>query len=803
MSQFVSSPSAPGKKRSLLTVAIGAAIAMSSTNLTFAQDYALEEIVVTAQKREQSLQSVPIAISAFSANQLQDMGAESLNDLGAFTPGLETDNTDVNQSSYTIRGINTNDFGSGSDPAVAVYVDGVYSGRGASAPVNFSDVERVEVLKGPQGTLFGRNAAAGAIHIITKDPSDETDGYLGLQIGDYNKRKIQGGFNVTLAEDVYARFSFRENTRDGYINNTVGSSDLSQEDDNMVTAAVLWEASPDTEVVFRAEYSEMDKDGPQATSFTLSDDLYDNFAIDYPGFEARDLGGASVTVAHDVGDFTFTSITAFRTFNAHQSEDEDGTDLARFYLTTDTIDEQEQYSQEFRVNYVGDRLKYTVGASWFKEDIEQTYLVDATVTTLDTFFLIDAGVPVEQIELLPEGAGLSGFLGAAIAPQINAQFAQMGLPIGMDTADVLAATGANLGQSWHEEMHNIGNYESIAAYADMTYSITDRLDLSLGVRWTKDDKDFHIDTSWINAFQIPTLTGPFGSQPTEAYLGGPMDVPFGLVFFEQIDDDKSDSWSSVTPRVVLDYKLNEDVMVFASVAEGFKAGGFNSLGDDPSFSPEEVLNMELGLKSTLMDGRMRFNASIYQYDYDNLQILKLSGPAGVIPTYNIKNADAEGQGLELELQWLITEKLFLAANYSHTETEYTSYSLFEGETALDDLTGEPLSDMPENKVNISLEYTTDLAEAYELVVRGDYNYTDERTLNAGIDPSRVIDDYSLLNARAILRSNESDWEAALYINNAFDEEYLYGIGGTGEGIGSPVADRGKPRTFGIDLMYRF
>ncbi len=235
-------------------MAIAAAIVVS-WSMVSAQEITLEEIVVTAQKREETVQDVPIAVSAYDRESLRDMGAETINDLGPYTPGLETNITDFTQPTFTIRGIQANDFGIGTDPAVAVYLDGVYVGRSGSTMLHFNDIERVEVLRGPQGTLFGRNAAAGAISIITNKPHDQTKGEMGITVGNYNKAKAEGVFNTAVAEDLFFRCGLLYNQRDGYIENAApGADDLADEGNGSGVGAFLWTPTVDTEVTWRLEY---------------------------------------------------------------------------------------------------------------------------------------------------------------------------------------------------------------------------------------------------------------------------------------------------------------------------------------------------------------------------------------------------------------------------------------------------------------------------------------------------------------------------------------------------------------------
>ena len=756
-----------------------------------AEEEGIETLTVTAQRREQSIQEVPISMSGYSETMTRDIGASNINDLGRFTPGMETNNTSVTQPRYTLRGITTNDFGIGSDPAVAVYVDGVYIGRGGAAQFNFNDIERVEILKGPQGTLFGRNAAAGAIQVVTHKPSAETEGAVRVTAGNYDRQKLEGMFNTALSDNLYFRMSVMSDRRDGYYDRVDGGSEGNL-DDQGARASLLWDAGMNTEVILRAEYDHVDQDARQVAGLNESiapGDPFGDIATDVDSNERRHLAGYSLEVNHDFESSRFTSLTAYRRFDSTNYEEEDGSAEPRFYFASSDIEDQQQWSQEFRLTSTGSGpLKWTLGANWNREKIDQSSVVNITTDTLDTFFLEAGGVPPEFVTSVPLGMGLAGFALTGFADQL----AMLSNATGIAPEDLaMMIAQANLGRPWTESVNDKGDYDSWAVYADATWEVTDKFNLTFGMRYTWDSKDFTIHTRYDNAFIIP--------------IPGVDPVPFGLVFAEQIDPSvkRSDDWNAFTPRFVADYHFTDDLMTYFSAAKGFKAGGFNSFGLDPAFNEENVVNYEVGMKSDWLDHRLRLNASVFHYDYTDLQILKLSGPADQLPTYNVGNADAKGDGFEMELTWLPLDELTISANYGYLDTEYTDYTLFPGEGPEDDLTGKPLSSMPKNKVNLSAQYVWTFAGGSDLAARVDYTWVDDRVESSGLDPNRRIDSYNLTNARLSWRDPSQHWEVAGYATNLFDEEYLLGVGGQGEAIGSPTASRGEPRMVGVEVSYQF
>ena len=289
---------------------------------TAAQAQIIEEIIVTAQKRAENVMDVPIAITAYSGDALEKLGTRSLTDIGRFTSGVDMNNNKSLQPTYSIRGVQTNDWTIGSDPAVAVYVDSVYAARGAGAEAAFVDIERVEVLKGPQGTLFGRNATGGAIHIITHKPTQETEGRIKLTGGNYQRRNIEAMYNTPLSDTVALRITGSVLRRDGYVENLYGN-DVNEENRKNIRASLLWDASENTEVILRAAYEDMDQvagvtNTLNSAAFEAANpgeswDAFGAGAWDVPKQqEARKMGSASLEVNHQIGDMTLTSITAWR-----------------------------------------------------------------------------------------------------------------------------------------------------------------------------------------------------------------------------------------------------------------------------------------------------------------------------------------------------------------------------------------------------------------------------------------------------------------------------------------------------------
>ncbi len=736
-------PVAWGPRRALALAIMGAC-----SFPVLAQDsYVLEEIVVTAQKRAESVQDVPIAISAMSGNFIQNVGAQDVNDLGIYTPGLETRVTQATQPRFSIRGIATTDFGIGADPAVAVYVDGVYSGRSGASLTAFQDIERVEVLKGPQGTLFGKNAAAGAIHLISKKPSDEFESTLGMNVGNYNKQKFEAMVNVPISDDLALRINVMDNSRDGYRENRFNGQKLSDENNGGARASLLWKATEDTQVLAQLDYSNLDQNAAVDSSL-LFGDAYGDTQLDVTPHETLDLWGASVTVETDLDKVLLTSITAIKRFESNNLRDEDGTDLftatgglVPLFFSTENVEQNTFFSQELRLTSQSeDEMRWSLGMMYSREHGQQDTRTVLSTDIINAFI----GPFLPSGQLFPEQA----------------------------SGDLIST--------------------SAAIYADMTYSLSDELSVTAGLRYTRDQKDY----------ELTSLYNVYG---------------FGILFPVATDAlEMDDSWSNLSSRVVLDYAFAEDAMVYLSYATGYKAGGFNSTQVALPFDEEQVSNLELGLKSSWLDSHLRFNASLYSYVYEDLQDYAEIPDANTgITQLIIRNQDAEGQGLELDLIWAATEHLTLSANYNYLDTEVTDFQLLGAETEADDRTGKALTNVAEQTYNLGAEYVVTLGAAGELAFRVDYSYVGDREFPRlySADPvaqalaDQNIDQlegaYDNINARITYRDSSGHWQASLWGQNLTDEEYLYGLSEGSTTIGSPSGIRANPRFYGLDVSYQF
>lgn len=426
---------------SQLGVILTLALAASAAHAQNDEPSTIEEIIVTAQKRDQNLQDVPISITALTNATLERRNIEDVLDVAYKTPGV-VGALQAGVPSFVIRGIGTNDFGSAADPAVGIYLDGVYTARTVASLIGLYDAERIEVIKGPQGTLFGRSAAAGAISIVSTQPNETLSFSAKLEYGNYDHTRVLASANVPLSDTVFLRVAALSHQRDGYIENKLNGDELGDVDDRGVRAALRMVPTDALDITFSADYIKSETLGVGLKSATIGG---------FPGVDMSKFGdvahdiidpvselenmGAALHVGFDLTDqFSLTSITAYREYEFTIIEDDDGSFVE--LLATGTLPEESQtFSQELRLDWVGEGISWMLGASYFQEDIS----VDG---------------------------------------------------IARSNLDVLFGPGS--GGSFDERSYSSGEYTSYSVYADVTVDLSERTTLIAGLRWSYDEKDFEL-----------------------------------------------------------------------------------------------------------------------------------------------------------------------------------------------------------------------------------------------------------------------------------------------------------------------
>ncbi|MFN3211753.1 MAG: TonB-dependent receptor [Henriciella sp.] len=774
----------------------------------------LDKVTVTAQQREQSLQDVPISLQVVSADNLEALAADDIGDIDVFIPGLEVSNGSPTQPRYRIRGVSTSDFGVGTDPAVGIYVDGVYAARSGASLLALNDVERIEVIKGPQGTLFGRNSAAGAVSITTRKPSDEFEAELGVRFGEFDKRRVEGLINLPISDTLALRFNGVINQRDGIFEDAVTGEDYKREDNWALKGALRWDVTPDTRAILSYTHDELDQDARPAIGIVnipdapgqppvpVDTDTYLNpFNVDIRNdvignSETRELDEIVLSISHDFNGITLTSLSSYRTFDTNNREDEDGTNRIDLYFDTNNVESNESFYQEFRAAGETGAFNWIIGTSFYDEQADQrsdTFTFTDTVNT--TLGNVGAGTPFTDLEF--------------------------GLLVPFD------APGTVLGHGWAENMINSGDFQAFAVFGDVIWQATDKLSLTAGVRYTKDEKSF----TWLNGPRIaPELDANLQALDQAGVLGvagvSPDDFGFDFIFDlsslagvpcdngvtirEGVTCQLDDDWSDVSPRFVADYKINDDVLLYASYAKGYKAGGFNSVEVASRFDNEDVTNFEFGVKSTFPEAGVRFNASAFQYVYKDKQAIRLVAEAGGsgIPQYLVETSDEEAFGLDLQLEWAATDELFLFGNAQYIDATFKERVTRSGT----DLSGEPTGE-PEWSFAVGGNYTFDLGANGEIDLLASHAYTGERRCNSealtqgdclGFPAFAVGKSQERTDIRVFWNSDSGRYKVGAFVNNLFDNQYVGGVNNlTSATLGTPFVSLTEPQTWGVDLKWTY
>ena len=776
----------------------------------------LDTIVVTAQSRQQELQDVPIALQVVDQQLLDDVAADNLGDIDAFVPGLVVDAAQPTQPSFRLRGVETSDFGIGTDPAVGVFVDGVYGGRGGGVLLPFVDVERIEVLKGPQGTLFGRNTAAGAISLVTRRPQNETEARLRLRLGNYGKQYADAMWNLPTGDNSALRFNALFNHSDGWFQDGATGKDLGGE--NVWATRAAWQVGlgENTTALVSWDHESLDQNGrvttgivplpayPQRPPVPVDpDDYLDPRDIptysDATNAEWRTFDGVTLIVDHALTWGHLTSTTSWRQYDALNQTEEDGTNRADLYIDSVNTESNETFYQEFKFAGSNARLDWVAGASFFKEDADQTSEVNTNTAAVDNI-VRNLGVAYELG--VPDG---SLFNFTSMLAQMN------GIPISL------------VGDRWNERFTNTLSTTAYAAFGDVIWRATDKLNLTFGLRYTRDEKDF----TWLNTPRnAPELEAKLdlleslGFFDALAQMGIPITrelLTFDMAFIDPpamvnkgvLVRDKR-SWSDFSPRFVVDYHFNDKAMVFGSLAKGYKAGGFNALQIGPAFENEDVWNAEVGIKQSF--GRFSYNASLFHYRYDNRQSIRLIDPDPNnpvdIPRFVFDTGDLEATGIDFDMRWKVTDAFTLDAQAEWIDSKYKDYVTPEGV----DLDGEPTGE-PRFTASVGAAYRMSLGDSGDLRLSARHAYRGRTRCNAGSDLQGDCGVNALLDigeprertdVRVGWTSPQGTWSWAVYGNNIFDNQYVKGLNTYGRGpLGVVGATISEPRTYGMEVAVKF
>lgn len=782
---------------------LAASLGTVCSTLALAQQQAqnttgLEEVMVTAERVEASQQETPISLTTFDQERLESLGVVESGDIAAYTPNLRMNKTPASQNAYgiSIRGIGAQEPSLAIDPTVGIYIDGVYLGRNSAAAFEIVDMERIEVLRGPQGTLYGRNTTGGAINILTRKPSGEFGFEQTLTVGERDLLRTETALETPEWSDVSARLSFTHGERGGLVRSSYTGGDLGQYDQQAVRLAVRW--SPADRFTADYTFDSFQQDSNTNLSqisfvrplqLSLGGGQYEQAAsaasprraghLPFTGDDkdqSMDISGHALSLAWDADDFTLKSISSWREFTnryASQGFGEfpsdgdtllaasfDGTAVPRgeFIQMFDSrgFNKHEQWSQEFQVigSLADERLSYTAGVYFFSEQGRQA---DPQQFVFPALLALGELDPATQAFLCA---------GSCFGKSI-----------------VL-----NSGENYYE-----ADNDAWAVYSQLSYAFNVNWSATLGLRWSEDRRELRLTNT-----------------------------------FDDVGDTTlaaSDSWSKLNPNLTITYTATDDLMLYGKVATGYRAGGYNirattqTAFEDP-VNEENVTSFEFGGKSEWLQNRVRLNAAVFYYEYEDQQVSQFEAGSGGASSKLVNAGESDAWGAELELTMVPVDGLLATLSYGYTDVSYkqfitsvsnpvTGFPVFDenGEALTADIadTASTIAGSPKSNASAILQYTFPHQGYGQWVAQLDMAYSGARTFQTQLNLYDRAEDYTVYNARLTLADipvAHGALSVAAWGRNLGNEK-IREFGVDFGALGFAVNTYRELRSVGVDLMYRY
>jgi iron complex outermembrane receptor protein len=741
-------------RHSRLLLGVAAAVA-AAPGVTLAQESTMEEVVVTARKRAETLQEVPLAVSVLDATSLQDNRIEAVDDLYGRVPGLYfTQSGGAAPTSdfvyIVLRGVG---FNGGQEPSAGVFIDGMYQPQ-LGFDIGFLDLERVEVLRGPQGTLFGRNTQAGAVNLVTRKPDENLTGRVEAELAEFNTYRIHGTVNGPLADNLFGGISAEYGESDGYLDNPLNGGRPAHPYDRYSARGTLrWLPTDNLELVFAADVSE--RGGNEiALGSPLQCECYDA-ALDNDRDDEKNNKGVQLTAEWKASDFiTVTSITGWREADADITIDFDGeqTDqtpvvangrpgsrVAPGPITVQGLHQRSQveqrfWSEELRVSGESERVDWLVGAYYFDQTQDQKRAFD-----------IGPGIRVD-----PSVAFLAG-------TAIREDF---------DT-----------------------DRDGWALFGQASWRMTDRLELTGGTRYSR-------ETVSVGGERLRNITLIENANPTFFTLDG------------------EDTFSDVSSMVSLSFEIDPSLSTYATLAQGWKAGGFTRYPSTENavlpYDSETSTNYEIGLKGAWPAQRLTANLALFYIDIEDQQLLTVTPDSAGVPVTTITNAGkSRSQGAELEFFWGPMSQLDLSLSFAYTDAEFTDFTQMAAGGASVVRDGQPFEYVPEITGSATVEYRVPVFGDHELALNANYRYVDEYIVpdggfTAALGSTMLVEAYDRLDLRATLKLE--DWKVSAFVRNVLDSFDYTNISYNGFVDPTPadfLVIPLEPRTFGLVVTRSF
>lgn len=744
------------------------AVAQSAVEAT-SQDVGIADIIVTARKREENLQDTPASVSALSSEALQKAGIDDFAEIASRVPGFTLNPDNVSEPNVFLRGIGTDIESAAASPAVGFFLNEVYLSRAQGTAIELFDFERIEVVRGPQGTLYGKNVVGGAINFITRKPTDEFRAYFEGTLGNYKALEARGGISGGITDGLSGSISISARRREGFAFNTFTKNDIEDLSSFGILGQLRYQPNDTLDILLTGDLTRRRSAGrwvdiliPSTHNIPFKNPDPRRGPNNIDGRQDADLGGLHLTASLDVGAGTVTSISAYReaTFDVINNDAGSFIDFNRLVRNANG-----------RVNF------FAINRRQFNDD----YYINSKLDKVKTFS--------QELRFNSEFDGPFNFLAGVyyLYEDVNR----------LEDADYLFVNFFAEGRELSRTTTKANTY---AAFAEGTYDLTDRLSLTAGIRYTKDTKIFSVNRAAFGDFLGQDFTDALGN-PVTAFSGS----------------DRR-GWSSWTPSATIEWKPSDDFLFYGLISKGYKSGGWN--GEEAtnpteiknSYNPEFAWNYEIGAKTDLLDKRLRFNLTGFWTEYRDLQTQQFVLYDPNLPPDNVvSNAGrARVRGVEIETVAIPVKGLTLYGNYTYMEGKITG-DLISTALVFDlncfcqvpvptNLKGNGLRRTPKHTFNVGGDVDVPLNENLNGFIRANYSWTDKFFFDNENSPRTTIDAIGVLNGSIGVGSPDGDWEVSLWGKNLTNELY---VSGKTDVIGSVLVSYAPPRTYGATLRYRF
>ena len=743
----------------------------------------IDEVIVTARRREESQQSTPVSVTVFSAQDIRDINAHDLQDLRGTVPNLELQPLSTGATAIIIRGIGQTQTRVNVDPKAGLYIDDVYISRQEGNFLAFYDVDSLQVLKGPQGTLFGKNTTAGALLLTTVRPGEEYGGYLNTRVGSYNRLDLEGAVNIPLNDWINTRFSFRTQNTDGFVTHFLDDGKSNNINDKSGRFQINLQPSDIFTIDLLVEHNQMNTDGGSKIRIDCRDNALavrnynsvhiETYCTKYPLLDT-DLQVYGGAVAAAPMSCIFTDVTV--------GGDYDPNTISCRYPGQAPFQDVEVNTINLRMAWdLTDNLSLR-STTAFRDISSQGFVpaVNLPVPIYSEF--IDTTTDQWSQELSLHGSAVDGRLNYVTGLFWSRQ----------DTA-LLQDTGPDYYDPVGYIYDATNDYSGTAIYAQASYKVTEAMELTVGGRYTRDEKDAVSSVFFQQVYVDPCVGFRSTFEQGSAVCGG------------EVTGASTASWTDFSPRIQLSYQFNPEFFTYASATKGYNAGGFNQQlrlqrpdGDIAPYVPEDLWSYEVGVRSDWLDNRVRVNLSVFYQDYKNIQANVRVPFMGNTIRQVISAAEARQQGIEGEIEFWPTSNLSISANFAYLDQKYTKIL----PPAVGQITLEtPIASAPKETYSLVGSYTHELAGGNQVRTLLNWRYVGSKPSCSPLG-SCDISSYEILGGRVDFTNPDSSWSLSLWGNNLLDKRYAV-TKSVGLGSGTDQITPGRPREVGLELGLEF